>query len=678
MESCDHANGTSPCENNSISRQFRRCAVTALIALLSVCASGLACAQPVLKAVVADPAPVIDGDLSDACWQQAPSVTDFCFPADGTEAPEATTAWLCYDQQNIYLAFCCKDSQPDKISAQQKKRGGDIDTDDWVGFDLDCYGDYSRIVWFDATAGGVQVESLQSGDVSKIEWKGDWAAEAQRVDDGYIVEIAVPFSILQYHANQTSMGIAFIRRHARMDQWWWSPNVGPNSDPRRFYLWDGLELPKPDTRPLILGYSLLTAGEGDEGKRLGLDIKHAFSPNLMGLMTFNPDFRNVEQEVDSVDFSYTERQLSDSRPFFQEGSGYFPSSHVFYSRRIADMDAGGKMYGRIGDFSLAFAHARKFDEEDYTVFQIGREWPARGELRFGLVESNAPGVNNAARSMWGSYTFYDRNDRDLRLDTRLISADSLSGSGSGEMTDFHCHWNVRPRELGARLGYRAIDPDFDPYLGYVPEKDLRAWDFDLSVYDERSEGRISEWDIDLSASLVDRMDGSLYYNSLGLHADCEWRNGTSAYIGIQGSHRPPFHDRRVNASYSWGRRDLYKNGYVGLGIGKMAGGDYIRYTIGQGWNINHKLSTRCAYEYSRIKEPSPEAYSAGQLIWSVAYDVDDERTLGGRLVASGGKANFYLAYKQRVRAGLDAYVIVGDPNAESTRSSLTLKLVRPL
>lgn len=43
-----------------------------------------------------------------------------------------------------------------------------------------------------------------------------------------------------------------------------------------------------------------------------------------------------------------------------------------------------------------------------------------------------------------------------------------------------------------------------------------------------------------------------------------------------------------------------------------------------------------------------------------------------------GKSNVYFAYRQKVRAGMDTYIIFGDPNAESTRSSLILKLVRPL
>ncbi|MCX6377655.1 MAG: hypothetical protein NTU88_16760 [Armatimonadetes bacterium] len=60
------------------------------------------------------------------------------------------------------------------------------------------------------------------------------------------------------------------------------------------------------------------------------------------------------------------------------------------------------------------------------------------------------------------------------------------------------------------------------------------------------------------------------------------------------------------------------------------------------------------------------------------YDFDNERTLAGRLVTSGGKSSIFLAYRQRVRRGTDVYLIFGDPNADVTRNSVMLKLVRSL
>ena len=649
----------------------------ALFMILVVCA-GMAFAQPVIKAVEVDPPPTIDGDISDACWQKAPSVTDFYFPSDGTKAAEPTTVWLCYDQKNIYMAFRCKDSQPDKIVAQQKKRGGDIGADDWVGFDLDCYCKYTHIVWFDVSAGGVQVEQLQTGDVSKIEWKGDWNAAVKRLDDGYAVELAVPFSILQYDANRTSMGIAFIRRHARANQWWWSPNVGPKTDARSFYLWDGLRLPRPKVRPDIMGYSLFGSGAGNSSRRLGLDIKHAITPSLTGLLTVNPDFRNIEQDVDSVDFSYNERYLPDKRPFFQEGMNHFPQSGIFYTRRIEDIDAGAQVSGRAGQYGIAAMHTSRLNTEDHSVVQISRQWENHTWLWLCGMHSELPGVHNTVKAAFFDQILREKGDRRVKMALTSIAATTASGDGQGKNLSGRVFYSGRPRDLQWGIEHDVVDADYDPYLGLVGDKGIRASEVWLSMYDELSSGKLSEWNASLDLIKTDRMNGTLFYNGISANGYAEFRNGSQVSLNLWSSSRPPYHDQVASFNLFWGGRDLFRNGGISLGIGKQAGGDYLHWSVGQGWGMSERLSVHGGYEFARIDEPSPQAFTSRQLIATIAYDLDTERTLGGRLIARSGKANFYLAYKQRVRVGTDAYVIFGDPNADSTRSAFTLKLIRTL
>ena len=100
--------------------------------------------------------------------------------------------------------------------------------------------------------------------------------------------------------------------------------------------------------------------------------------------------------------------------------------------------------------------------------------------------------------------------------------------------------------------------------------------------------------------------------------------------------------------------------------------------IGQGWEVATKFAVNLTYNYSEISQPSPSAYHAGQLIGSVTYDVDTDRSISGRLVNQYGATNLYLACCQKVRAGLDVYVLFGDPNATSTNRSITIKLIEPI
>ncbi|MBP6963904.1 MAG: carbohydrate binding family 9 domain-containing protein [Armatimonadetes bacterium] len=653
-----------------------RIALVILAAFLSTAARAQG---PTLPAVLVPEPPALDGDLSDACWKLAPSVTDFYATTDGSPASEQTTAWLCYDRENIYAAFHCRDSRPGEIVAQQKKRGGDVDGDDWVAFTLDCYRNYVGSVWFKVTPAGVQVESLPNrGEVSKIEWKGDWSAAAKMVDDGYIVEMAVPFSILNYDPSRTSMGVSLNRRHARSRLQWRSPDCSPDLDPRKFYVWDGLQLPKPKIRPMAMAYALIGAGDGEDVAEVGLDVKHSVSPTMTGVLTLNPDFRNVEQQVDSVDFTYTERYLSDSRPFFQEGGDYFPDSEIFYSRRIDEIDLGAKMSGMIGNYALGFLHARDFGSDDHSVLQLLHRWPAKGYVGVSGVRSGVSGVERLSGAAFGQYRLYDRNDTKINLDAEYFSADTALGSGSASKRRFQLSSYGPPRKLEWGLGHSSIDGDFDPYLGYVPEKGIRSWNGYVGIGDEPSSGRIHDWGADLSFQTADNEDGSLYQEAVSLSADLEWVNGREASVGWMESHRPPYRDRNIGFGFGWNATDLYRSGGVEVNLGRMAGGDYLSYEVWQGWNAGDKLSVQASYEYSRIRPPSPEAFSASQLIAGLSYDLTEERTVGGRLIAEDGETNLYLTFKQRVRSGTDIWLIFGDPNADKTRSTVLLKVIRLL
>ncbi|HIE27229.1 TPA: hypothetical protein EYP66_08080 [Candidatus Poribacteria bacterium] len=153
----------------------------------------------VIPAVFFSAPPVIDGELDDSCWEEAPSVNDFYDTSKGVPATESTTAWIAYDGENIYVAFKCVDSRPEIISRQERKRGGDIWSDDFVGVDFDSYHSHGDISWFDVTARGTQKENIAGGTGTKIEWIGDWQAAAKLQPDGWTAEMAIPFSLLKYH-----------------------------------------------------------------------------------------------------------------------------------------------------------------------------------------------------------------------------------------------------------------------------------------------------------------------------------------------------------------------------------------------------------------------------------------------------------------------------------------------
>ena len=208
--------------------------VCVVAVVLVLAATNAFAGRPVIRAVETLEPPKIDGDISDKCWRKATKIRDFYLLTDGSKPSERTEAWICYDKQNIYVAFYCHDSQPDAIVARQTKRDQNFGIDDRVELAIDCYNNGQQVIWAGLNPAGTQYERLQSGDVSKIEWRGDWRGAARRTKDGYTAEMALPFSVLHYDPKCKSLGVTFGRYHARTQTWWAAPYSGTTWEAQNF------------------------------------------------------------------------------------------------------------------------------------------------------------------------------------------------------------------------------------------------------------------------------------------------------------------------------------------------------------------------------------------------------------------------------------------------------------
>ena len=77
-------------------------------------------------------APVIDGNLSDPCWKNAPLAKDFIQrqPDEGQPVTEKTEVRVCRDENTLFIGVRCFDSQPQKIAAKVMQRDASVKGDD--------------------------------------------------------------------------------------------------------------------------------------------------------------------------------------------------------------------------------------------------------------------------------------------------------------------------------------------------------------------------------------------------------------------------------------------------------------------------------------------------------------------------------------------------------------------
>jgi hypothetical protein len=143
-------------------------------------------------------------------------------PEDGAAVSEPTTAYLSYDDRNLYVVFVCRDERG-KTRARMAPRDS-IASDDLVGVYLDTFHDRQRAYFFRVNPLGVQADSIVTeGQDEDTSWDTLWYSRGRLLDDGYLVWIAIPFASLRF-ANTPSQvwGLALTRYIQRNneDSYW--------------------------------------------------------------------------------------------------------------------------------------------------------------------------------------------------------------------------------------------------------------------------------------------------------------------------------------------------------------------------------------------------------------------------------------------------------------------------
>ena len=627
---------------------------------------------PKLKAIRMTKAPTIDGKMDPGEWDEAAKTTAFFDRASGSEPNEKTDAWLGYTKKSIFIAFYCHDHEPDKIVAREVIPNAIFKGEDVVEFDINASGNrtFDQLCEFMINPLGTKSENFHGGRTDKREWRGDWKAATTRVADGWICEVEIPWSILNFPGKQKfNMDINLIRVHGRTQNKHSWANIRQNPLPELQGIWEEVEPPAP-AKPKIqfLGY---TAPELDGGKfqnRMGLDARFAFTPGVTGVMSLAPDFKNIQDVVPGIDYVHTERFLNESRPFFSEGSGFFKLTDgelgfgsMFYSRRVTDFDMATKVYGQATP-SLAFGalFTNKFDGEKAAVFNVNKTLsPTSNVGIFGTasatgVENSSLGVNYYKRNGPIGFNLSAAMEKDKGTKNDTAGTFGLSYEGNGDQFYSQYMW---------------ITPDFNPALAYVPWTDRKGG----YVYYERNrtikQGAIRDTKFNVSTSTFRTYDGVLQQNGFDSSMNVSLKNDIA------------FGAAKVRYTYS-GILDDYQ--IVGLGFnvsnrqkqfamnyqwGTQNGMPSTYYIMKFGYRLIRNLDLTVNKSLQEL------GGSARQTIGTLAYQITPQDLISSRFVMNGSDQNLFFSYRRAGFKGTEYYLIYGDPNAPRTTNRISIKLV---
>lgn len=628
-------------------------------------------------------APVIDGVLSATEWEGALRIAPFWYLKEQREADLPTTAFLGYTTEGIYVAFDCYDPEPDKVQAQEVRRNADLSRDDYAELLVEPTGLDMPPYLFRVNARGTQYDDIPGGSASNVWWRGDWKAAAARHERGWSVEMFIPFRMLRIPHGQQELGVILSRYVPRRKVTYYYPNMGTTYDMLKRARWRGLQAPEAIPPPVILPYTQLDSTPGNTDWRSGLDVKLTSRGGVTTLLTLNPDFKNIAQEVDSVSFSYVPRLVRETRPFFIEGDAFFPDTTLFYSGNLQMVNAALKSFGALGRWSYG-ALATTGGSQRALVGRVGYQITDRSRTEVQIVRDDRPGVHATALGA-GAVAFPTFSDGYAGIAAFYFRTSGRNiPVGENMALSFWRYRGDGRISFGGQI--RRVSRGFNPTLGYAPEVGFRGYDVS-AVYENRWQDRPVQ-ELNVGVSLLQRwkLDGGVFDESVAIWGSTVLRNNIALWGHAQLYHRPPYRDRTLVLGTSWNYRKLYNSGGVMVSFGREAGGDSLFWRFSQGIPFVSWLRLKLEYERSQIlyHDPLVPDRNLHQLIATLNYDIDAERSIGGRYIGRGSRFGgfeaintFYLTYRQQVRRGTDIFLIFGDPNASSTQTRFAVKVMTP-
>ncbi len=460
-----------------------------------------------LRPIFTTQAPIIDGMLNDEVWLTAPQVSGFktFIPDYGKDLSEETIVYMAYDKNNLYFAYKCFDREPDKIKATLTNRDN-IFNDDWICINLDTYNDHQSLTAFYVNPLGIQGDSRFSNNVEDGSSDFVWYSGGQIDEDGYTVEIQIPFKSIRYNSGkEVEMALFFERKINRRSEQGSYPELSPDQ---------GMSL-LTQLKPIIYdnvgkqsfleilpavtynNQSSLHDGEFKNDLKEGaasLTLKYGITSNLILDATYNPDFSQIEADAGQIDVNLRSNlYFAEKRPFFLEGSETYnlgamrsssvdPIYAIVHTRTIVNPDFGIKLGGKLGmknDISVMYAKDKlpEFQERGnymhVPVFRYKRSFNNDSYL----------GGIYAAREYDGAYNRLTGLDGNARIDpsTTMVYHALYSDTKQNEFEK-----SKEGHAIGMRLArqnrdwifvftFKDISTDFTADMGHVRRTGLQYY-----------------------------------------------------------------------------------------------------------------------------------------------------------------------------------------------------------
>lgn len=476
-----------------------------------------------VRAVRLDGPLTLDGRLEEPIYRAVAPLTDFIQqePRQGEPATEKTEAWILFDETSLYVAARCWDSQPDREVANELRRdNGNILGNENITFVIDTLHDRRNGYLFQTNPLGALRDMTVTDDQQNPAWNGIWYVKATRFDQGWTMEVAIPFKSLRYRGGGPQTWGINLRRLVKWKNEFSYLSLVPAalgtggvSRMASAATLVGLETPAASKNIELKPYAVATSTTNratalpyDNRLRgdAGLDVKYGLTRSLILDGTYRTDFAQVEEDLQQVNLTRFSLFFPEKRDFFIEGQGIFDFGGVqagnspgdvpllFYSRQIGlsqgqavPVLAGARLTGRAGEYSIGGLNIQTEDEPEagavstnFTALRVKRNLLRRSNIGV-LATRRGPALGpSAAASGEAAYT--------AGLDATMLFLTSINVTGyyartetpaaSGASvagTSYRGRFDFTTDRYGAAAEHMLIGPGFQPEVGFVRRTDVR-------------------------------------------------------------------------------------------------------------------------------------------------------------------------------------------------------------
>ena len=463
----------------------------------------------------------LDGRLDDAIYRTIEPAAGFIQqePDAGEQATEDTQVWVFFDDRNVYIGLRCVDSRPDRIVANEMRRdNNNIFLNDNITLVIDTFHDGKTAFFFQTNAlGGVRDALVLGESTMNPDWNTVWDVKAERFEQGWTAEMAIPFKSLRYPRTAPQVWGFNVRRFVR------SKNeqslLGPA--PRSYggsglqnlsfaSTLVGIEPPAAgrnlEIKPAFIGNvttnrSVSPPLSNDTDGTASLDAKYGLTSSMIVDFTANTDFAQVEIDEQQVNLTRFSVFFPEKREFFLEGQSVFDFASsggqfqggqfgqgdtpiLFFTRRIGlegrptprpvPIRAGARLTGRLGRLSLGVLEIGTGEESvvsapatNFLVARIKRDILRRSSIGLIATRRTPSLVGSGSNTVLGL-------DANLALyqNVQVVNYYARSftpGVSSRDRDDesYRSLFRYAADRYGVELERMKVGESFNPEVGFV-------------------------------------------------------------------------------------------------------------------------------------------------------------------------------------------------------------------